>query len=170
MFPYWPDVVDLLRVTLEIVNRDDCQKIKLYFTTTDGPSPQRKTESLVNEVGRKMPEGYSDMKQRLGQILDDYRTSDVSRKKSFWLTKPSRPFTLYIFTNGMWKDNIDVHKPIENIVKHLEEQKKSHRTVGIQFIRFGDDPEGSKRLDNLDNLKKRLNLSMCVFLFKASYV
>lgn len=156
MSPHWDEVSELLGVLAHIVKKYNREGTKLYFTTTDGPSPQKKTTSLVNAVRIKKPEGYSDMKGRLGQLLDDYRTHDLGRRRSFRLPKTTRPFTLYIFTNGLWEDNIDVQKPIENIVKYLEEQRKSSRTVGIQFIRFGDDSEGGERLDYLD---KRLNLS-----------
>lgn len=157
MAPHWEKVTDMSRVLSRIVKKYNPDGTKLYFTTTNGPPPQKKTTSLVNAVRFTEPKGYSDMKGRLGQILDDYRTPDIGRRKLFRSPKPTRPMTLYIFTDGLWKDNIHVHEPIENIVKYLVEQRKSSRTVGIQFIRFGDDPEGGERLDNLD---KRLNLSM----------
>ena len=139
MSPYWEEVLHLFQVLARIVKDYNPDGTKLYFTTTDGPSPPKKTTSLVNAIKLKKPDGYSDMKGRLGQILDDYRTSDAGGKKLFRSTKPTRPLTLYIFTNGTWKDNIDVPKPIENIVKYLEEKGKVPWTVGIQFIRFGDD-------------------------------
>lgn len=157
MLQHWGEVHNVLEVLSRLVKKHNPKGTKVHFTTTDGPPPYKKTTLLVNAVWLNQPQGYSDMKGPLSQILDEYRTRDVCGRKSFWSPKATRPLTLYIFTNGLWQDNVDVHKPIEHIVKYLEEERKSLRTVGIQFIRFGDDLEGGKRLDYLS---KRLNLSM----------
>ena len=45
----------------------------------------------------------------------------------------------------------------EKLVKSLEQNSTEREQFGIQFIRFGNDPEGKSRLDKLDS---GLGLSM----------
>lgn len=166
MLPHWEEVQESFRV-LAYIAKSFGDEIELRFTSSTECWKNKKTTLLLDLIRNKKPAGLSDMKEPFDQILDGYRTrqqdNDDRPKNRFWPAKSPRRLSLYVFTNGTWEDNIGVEKPIENMVKFLEERSKTARTVGIQFIRFGDDPEGIKRLNHLD----RLPLSMYVCLRKA---
>jgi hypothetical protein len=81
---------------------------------------------------------------------------DQVDKRSSWRGNPVEKggFNIYIFTDGIWSQGRDDLCGVQENIKVLVERlitagKLKH--VGIQFIRFGDDPEGKERLRRLDD-------------------
>jgi hypothetical protein len=67
-----------------------------------------------------------------------------------------RPTSIYIYTDGVWEPGDDEVKGlISRAIDFLD--KHGHRSSALmfQFIRFGNDPTGTERLDYLDNQCKR---------------
>jgi hypothetical protein len=110
---------------------------------------------LLETIKKKKPKGSSDMKLRLGDILQDYqlRLRSQATRKSYLSLGPKRVrrLNVYVFTDGVWQPECDTEEIIRFLVRTLVELQLVGEQVGIQFIRFGDDAEGIKRLDHLDS-------------------
>jgi hypothetical protein len=66
--------------------------------------------------------------------------------------KKQRPGRIiYVLTNGVWQDGPGVEEPIHKIKSMLHKNGQLDRKVGIQFVRFGEDPNGTARLSLLDS-------------------
>lgn len=146
METHWEDMRKVVPALGAILGECKYDRIRLYFTSSAGYKDCKIT-ALGKVIGDMTPQSYPDMKTCLGDILDRYRSG--SQKTFLRSSKQSAPLTIYIFTNGAWNDN-NVNEPIENTVIFLDDQHLNSFSVGIQFIRFGTDEEGGKRLNHLD--------------------
>lgn len=160
MNEHWPDVLDLFSNMAYMVKGFGRDGIELHFSRSLDHYREKHTTPLLAKLRDRKPSGFSDIKPRLNSILWDYQKKINS--KPFLgmrhLSKPVRPLNLYIFTDGAWQDDVNVERPIRNLVE-VEKLKLPGDQVGIQFIRFGNDMNGKRRLEFLDS---GLNLSLFV--------
>lgn len=67
----------------------------------------------------------------------------------------AKPFSILVFTDGVWNDIEDgvsgADHPIEECIRMMKEHNVSKSNVAIQFLRFGDEQKGIKRLTFLDD-------------------
>lgn len=100
----------------------------------------------------------SNINLRLGQILRKYQVElerQEERNKSFWMRgKAVKPLSLYVFTDAAWQ-GCDAVAPIEAMIEKQKQLELPKEQVGIQFIRFGNDPTGMERLEYLDRGLRR---------------
>lgn len=83
------------------------------------------------------------MEQNLEKILDDR------------LTTSCRATSLFILTDGKWGSDACGACGVQNQILRLMEftqQRKSRTLFMVQFVRFGDDPDGIRYLNFLDKL------------------
>ncbi|KAF4498672.1 serine threonine kinase [Fusarium agapanthi] len=67
-----------------------------------------------------------------------------------------RPTSIYIYTDGVWEPGDDkVNLLISRAIEFLDSHGYKSSALMFQFIRFGNDPTGTERLDYLDNQCKR---------------
>ena len=170
MQEHWDDVVPLLDILAYIVKRTDKSGIDLFFTMSDSTcTDEKKTTNLVDVANKHRPpkakegkEHLSNIHNRLSSILgkyerrlkeEDQRKLRSSQNRPWHAHDPNdvRKLSLYIFTDGIWQPEADAFSPIKSIVETLDQFKKPKDQVGIQFIQFGNDTEGSTRLSFLDN-------------------
>lgn len=154
-----------------MVKDGDPDGIELYFTKFTKKHKNEDTTPLLNALKRKRPGGFSDIKKRLYDILQQYQSSLSvgtihGSRFSFSLfsfrsaVTSVRPLSLYILTDGAWQDIINVERPIENLVQELVKHDYRADQVEIQFIRFGDNPDSIQRLGRLNSrLRLRLYVS-----------
>jgi len=62
-----------------------------------------------------------------------------------------KSMVVYVLTDGAWSKGSDAKTPIESLVNTLVRLEKQRYQVGIQFIRFGNDPDGQRMLKYLDS-------------------
>ena len=115
------------------------------------------------------------MSARLSSIVRDYqeslnRTQGSTSLVSKYLTKRTRPLSLYVLTDAVWQPTCNVPPVIQSLVKTLKDLNLHKQQIGIQFIRFGERPEGIKRLEELDKLKLRGFVDMYASLGLASHI
>ena len=170
MRDHWDDVVPLLDTLAYIVKETDQNGIDLFFTMSHVHYTNRKkTRKLVHVAEKQRPlktkkgtEHLSDIHWRLSSILEKYQKRlkeedqsnlNSSRNRPWHAHDPSdvRGLNLYIFTDGIWQPGADAVSPIKSLVETLEKYKKPKDQVGIQFIHFGNDREGTERLSYLDS-------------------
>ena len=167
MEPHWDNMIDLFAVLAWMIKDADPDGMELYFTVSDGaPIKSRDTTPLVTALRSKSQVGTTDINLSLTHILDGYKTKlhEQKRHRSRWQiarksSKDVRPMNLYVFTDGRWEAPANAATPIRNLVKKLEDLGLQRSQVGIQFISFGSDPEGLRRLAVLDD---HLGLSLYV--------
>ncbi len=159
---HWKEVCEIFEHLAYMVKYTNPNNIKLLFTMSSDKHKSRHTAPLLNVLDGKMPQGDSNIRSPLSEVLKEYQARLKGQKTSGWLRRRQPPGqvrrqTLYVFTDGIWQPDCDVTEIIKHLVDCLEEHKLYREQFGIQFIRFGEDPEGIKRLEHLDS---RLKLSM----------
>lgn len=159
MLKHWKQATYLIRILAWRALGYDENGMELYFTD-DKPRAQveQKADQKVADFVRAMEAGKPSIRMRdppqsmtgaLVRIFDRYNKDDNSR-----------PMTIIILTDGVWENIYDdgaVDQTIRNQIQHLinkgypREELFKTRPLTFQFIRFGDHPEGMKRLERLDD-------------------
>jgi hypothetical protein len=132
-------VKELLQVLAWLIKRKDNDGFDVCFTISSTQDKNFKDSTpALKHVSSITPHSVSNMTMRLNSILAKY---NLMRK----------PLSLYIFTDGNWQHGSDAIAPIRNMVSRMNKHNFPKEKVGIQFIQFGDDPEGTERLNYLDS-------------------
>jgi serine/threonine protein kinase len=103
------------------------------------------------------------MEDKLGVLFDNKIIPRLPRKLSGLDVAWSRakPISIFILTDGRWGTNLEQAAGVQTPVKKLMDKIKSlelNRTqVMLQFLRFGDDPDGIRYLNFLDQFGRRCN-------------
>jgi hypothetical protein len=168
MSPHWKGVISVVRVLAYLLKDFDDNGMDLHFTISKTKYNSKKSSEFLHKLEVKTRKGTSDIGSSLSNILHDYqmylREPPPSRRWSlFEKHKPraKKALSLYVLTDAAWQPHSDADEPITSLVTALKGLGYPRKQVGIQFIHFGKDPEGIKKLEHLDN---GLGLSMCVFL------
>ncbi|KAH0539072.1 hypothetical protein FGG08_004370 [Glutinoglossum americanum] len=156
MQSHWRNVVALFKTLGYLVKQRDPDGMELCFTNSLKEERSKDRKRLLELLGEVVPKGNTDISIRLGSILLKYeeRLINQSAARPMFRARPTGsapPLSLYIFTDGVWQPECDVTFSIKKLVTKLEDLGSPPKQVGIQFIRFGDNPEGIKRLDYLDS-------------------
>jgi hypothetical protein len=148
----WPQVKPAFEALPYVLKPMAPEGIELYFTVAYDTWRRHNTSELVDLLEKKGLAGDTDISYRLGLQLQDYQlktqpTAQMASKKA----KRTRPLSLYILTDGNWKDNSDPTAAIKEIADHLinADLRSGHFT--IQFITFGQNPICFQRMSDLAN-------------------
>lgn len=88
----------------------------------------------------------------LGKYADNVDAKHGKRRSvTAPFKKDVKKLILFVLTNGMWGDGLDVNQPIRKLVDIMNRCGRPSDQVGIQFLRFGKDLAGKQRLQDLDN-------------------
>lgn len=170
----WPQATELLDVLVKKAKNLDENGMDLYFTHTNGrPNAtfsRQKDGELIraatlpkvdgkNDVtkfkeamkladSRPVSKTKTDMSLMLGFLLDKY----IMHIKNVG-TNNAKKQTIIVLTDGKWElDKVsEVIKDFVDKWKGLDRDKIESRSMGIQFVQFGDDPDATLRLEYLDN-------------------
>ncbi len=162
---HWVNVELVLGLLAYIVKDADPDGIELWFASSDKRVTSKTSTILLDTFRSNLPKGDSDISLRLNEILRGYQATldHHAAPRGRWLQagppRAARPLSLYILTDGLWQPRCHVEQPIEYLVDKLDALKYCDNQVGIQFIRFGNDPDGMHKLKCLD---EDLKLSRCV--------
>lgn len=161
MAPYWDEVVECAGLLAFCTQRYDNNGIDLSFVFDDKKMNARKDKQITKLVQkkrpRKVPTGSTHEHQRanihavLGQVVDDYQ-QELGKQRSGAYPQETKKLVVFVLTNGLWSTHSDAKEPLTRLVQTLSAWKKPSNQVGVQFIRFGDDPDGRQRLEKLDDL------------------
>lgn len=154
MKQHWSSLKSLCSLLFEIVKDYDPDGVDFYFTVSQTQkrnfTNRRQLEAFL---ARKEPQsGPCNMSNRLGLILQAYqdRLRHRDRFTSVFHRKV-RPISIYILTDGQWELGPDPSNVIRNLVDQMGNLMITKEQVGLQFIRWGNDPEVQKRLERLDS-------------------
>lgn len=163
MLKHWKTVIKVFEVLAYLTKRSDPDKMEIYFTNSNQYAKSKNREELL-QVLRQVPvTGECNMKNRLDRVLGawlaEFEKSDGSsiiRSIVARITcrKPKLGANIYIFTDGVWQDKpqplCKVEETVKSIVQKLNKKGMAADYVGIQFIQFGSDETGTRRLRTLD--------------------
>ncbi|QGI85876.1 uncharacterized protein FFB20_10578 [Fusarium fujikuroi] len=143
------NVVQTARVISYSVKVSDKDGMDLYFAS-DSCNPQKcqNSSDVEAKIRNKAPViGWCDMKKCLKDVMDRVEANGM------------KPTGIYIFTDGIWDPahNPEVDEVIHESIQLLIEKKAKPADLMFQFIQFGRDPQGSKRLKFLDDDCKRMH-------------
>ncbi|KNB20341.1 serine/threonine protein kinase [Fusarium oxysporum f. sp. lycopersici 4287] len=147
MIEHRRNVKETARVISYSVKVSDKDGMDLYFAS-DSCNPQKcqNSSDVEAKIRNKVTvSGCCDMKKCLEDVMDQVKANGT------------KPTGIYIFTDGIWDPE---HKPEVKDVIHesidlLIKKNAKPADLMFQFIQFGRDPEGSKRLKFLDDGCKR---------------
>lgn len=158
MLDHWNDVESVFEVLAKIVKSADPDGIDLHFTMSDevynsknkwGVNSSSKLVGHVRDRRRKI-RGSVNITYRLDAILGPYIAKLTN---AYPRGGTVRPLNLYVLTDGVWEPECDPSSAVKNLVDKLRRfgYSKDSKQVGIQFISFGKNTEGLKRLSDLDD-------------------
>ncbi|KAK4664862.1 uncharacterized protein QC763_508300 [Podospora pseudopauciseta] len=172
MWKYWKSVVDTFEALSYLVKACDPDGIELYLIS----EPQKKkanknsTTDLVKILRElKQPtKQNSNIESSFSRILENVRvtisdTASNSSRVSIFRPQSGAGISIYFFTDGVWDDddkqgNPNIAHPIQNLIRKMQQNNHDRTKIMIQFIQFGNDPAGTRRLRYLDNgLKSELD-------------
>ncbi|KFY93298.1 hypothetical protein V500_03785 [Pseudogymnoascus sp. VKM F-4518 (FW-2643)] len=161
MSQYWKQVREVFEALSYIVKQVDPDGFDLWFTGGSNKPMEncQKSTAALQAVELRKGRGATDINVKLTQIFDAY-IDDLRKPRHRILSrvsKPIKPLNLYVLTDGVWEEHCDPRSLVGNFVRQLDDLRKVKGSVGIQFISFGQDPVGLKRMRDLDS---SLNLKL----------
>lgn len=155
MAPYGREMLALLDLLAYMVKKGDPDGPEVFFMM-DSRSKRSKTSTGLVRLARSVqPSGTADPSIRLGYLIQRYQNEIQSQamEKRHWLRgiKPVKNLNIYVMTTGMWQPGCDLTRIFTDLVDRLVKSRVGHAPIGVQFIRFGRDQDGIKRLEHLDS-------------------
>ncbi|KAL9035601.1 MAG: hypothetical protein Q9214_006502, partial [Letrouitia sp. 1 TL-2023] len=163
MSNYTAELEKLVGVLAYIAKRSNPDEIHMFFTTSKEKVLRSKTTKKLLHCLKKVHfGGTSNMALELDHHLssfEQYRVAATRVLSSSNYKERDKRLNVYVLTDGNWNGQV-VEENICRMVQNLQHQQVPQYHVGIQFIRFGDDPAAIKRLARLDHLNRRFKLSL----------
>ncbi len=151
---YQSEVARTAKVLMHLVKDCDPNGIELRFTSNPGKAykgttffgAKTKTKHLVDKIRTHLDTcdaGPCNMEQQLDVILKDVVRAD-------------RKTSITVFTDGVWErgtpaDGGGVEDTLISVADRIHRWGMRRTDIAIQFVRFGDDELGIRRLTYLDD-------------------
>ncbi|KAL8851616.1 MAG: hypothetical protein Q9221_003453 [Calogaya cf. arnoldii] len=160
MGPHRKQVEEVVELLSTLTQPYDPDGLDLYFSTESGKLRPETPRKCLKYLRERPAHGLPDFRQRFAKIINDYQSRFGKSNTLKWdkwkhpkstPSKGPRPLSLYVLTDGVWDPKCTLITEVKNLVALLQEYKYPNKYVGIQFIRFGNDPKGKERLKTLDS-------------------
>lgn len=171
MKTYWESadgVRDMAKLLTYITKTKDPDGPDLYFLSSekkykipDASSMRKKIEKHDPKAETSLYGAFDYDLRSYGQEVDLWATDPELYRRRHKRTRPTKR-SVYVLTDGAWvagQDNQGVGT-IRFLVDKLARAGLDRNQVGIQFISFGQHPDGLRRLEVLDRLKKSHGLAL----------
>lgn len=177
MQPFREQVITTFTNLAHILEKADEDGVDVFCTSQmDKKENNRRTENLTNFVRNSFCKGAGgrcfierSLTTLIGKVIQELPPeagSGLRRARSFRgiLGKryTGRPISIYILTNGVWDSSPAAEKglcnadiPIRQLIEELKRRNLPRNQVALQFLRFGNDETGIRRLRTLDDDIKR---------------
>ena len=149
MKDHWDDVISLFSVLAYFVKGLDNDKLEMYFTVSKNKITFKDTTPAVSQLKKIKPDTCCNFNIRLMEVLRNYQDNLEPRARrmfSWSKSKVVKSLSLYVFTDAAWQ-GYDAVAPVEAMIEKLKNLGFPKKQVRIQFIRFGNDEIGIKRLE-----------------------
>ena len=159
---HWTDVRESMEVLTSIILKfkaDD--RIDVELAMGDKKHDSSRTKSIVsyirdNRPGTGQNGADASIESAISRVLQKFiadhehqRNSRIGR-----LRGGKKPLSLYILTNGVFPEHDHVEAPIKDAVEKMKRLGLEPDTIGLQFVRFGDDPGGIEKLRKVDDFEE----------------
>jgi hypothetical protein len=158
MKTHWRKALRSFEVLAYLVKDKDPDGIEIRFSSSPSRREHNKNRApLLDSLKKTKPSGQWDIGFTLGGILREYDWAFSQEKKglgAFWRNKNKKQkwgVNIYVFTDGVWEEGEDWLESVVNSINNLLANGVDPHQIGIQFIQFGNDPEGTRRLEVLDD-------------------
>ncbi|ROW17218.1 hypothetical protein VPNG_01208 [Cytospora leucostoma] len=175
MLPFEKQVIDTFANLAHILEKADDDGLDVMCTSQSGRfEHDRRTERLVSFVQSSFQKGTRDrcfieasLHFLISKVIQDLPSGAGAwpkRGRGFMgligKKYKGRPISIYVLTNGVWDSPQSTSMcgadgPIRQLIKELKKRNLHRNQVSIQFIRFGNDETGIKRLTYLDDELKK---------------
>lgn len=160
MLKHWSEATFVLEMLYQKCSEFDKDGVDLYFTCSDEKVQKAKKKDggdrfrklMLGSSVRPIENTHTDMNKKLGEKLGKW-LEDFEKKG-----KEQKKLTILVLTDGIWEGNQQDSGPVNQTIinfdlcfKRLAGPFSDPRSVTIQFISFGDDPDALDRLNRLDN-------------------
>ncbi|KAI4126118.1 MAG: hypothetical protein LQ338_003923, partial [Usnochroma carphineum] len=153
------NVIKVVSVLSYLLKTSDKNGLDLYFTQSTKKVNSGRSTKLAEAVNQVPFLGTSSMRHCLSNIFDEHKNrfgSTTGNSSGGWLSRLNssetrKPLSFYILTDGIWQPRTPVRPVIVNLARSMLDHQLLEEHVGIQFIRFGEDPRGIACLDELDH-------------------
>lgn len=102
-------------------------------------------------IEHALEQALEDVYQSVPRLASSSKRSSLSR----FLNRKPKPFSILVFTDGIWDDSehgvSGADLPIERCIGMMKIHGVNRTDVAIQFVRFGNDEKGIRRLTFLDD-------------------
>lgn len=152
---HYKDVIRTLRAYAYIAKLIDTNGIEAGYSTKPRLQKHKSTKALIKSLEKQswnsvaFEDGFSNfIDSVIGKLPLDPR-----------LPAPFRPKkrSIFVLTDGCWGDGdgdagaCGVEGPIQRLIKAMQKRNIDRTHVMIQFMRFGDDAQGTRHLEFLDD-------------------
>lgn len=169
MDEHWPDVKCTGDALTYVLKDADPDGFEIYMTNAGEPIKRKDRKGLFDKYGyfdnhRPRPGlGPCPMEAVLSQVLGAAVKKALAPPSTFhrMMSRKIHGVSVYVFTNGVWESQRShgvfsgeasgVEKAIKSAVERLQNAGEFRTFLSIQFIRFGEDPEGRRRMEWLDD-------------------
>jgi hypothetical protein len=148
MRKYWPQVQKAFEVLAYLVKDADPNGIELYFTNSSASGQQKNRAKLLRLLQSVQIRGQSGLESSLSKILDRCIRPGLLHPL---LGRSRRGVNIYVFTDGVWNGEDDTLCGIDEAIMRTAAKMTTRNSIGIQFIQFGHNATGTRRLRMLDD-------------------
>lgn len=157
MRPYRREVEETFAVLAHLVKRLDRDGMDLHFTNSSVTDHGYHRRSMLPKLNKVVYRGKTYMDLTLGKVLEGSNVKRSSLSALFRRENNSAK-SIYILTDGKWCGEDDSLCGIPKLVESATANIGSRWKLGIQFIQFGSDEVGTRRLKQLDDDLQELGI------------
>jgi hypothetical protein len=168
MRPHWSNVKRAFEALAYLVKKSDYDGIDLRFTNHVAVERSAKhRKPLIATLNGIQPGGKCDIGLTFGRIIHGIDLENKSQAKKGTLSrhlqrKKKWGTSIYVLTDGMWEEESNWLRGMVDPLRKLIDRDVQNGQVGVQFIQFGNDPDGTARLKTLDEGLNRHGVSKSV--------
>ncbi|UPK94466.1 hypothetical protein LCI18_005401 [Fusarium solani-melongenae] len=160
MGQHFHEITEKFKILAYLAKRFDPDGVEICFSSEVPLIHKGDTSKLLRKFNNQKWDQIS-FEDRIGTFIDRIvipRLSSWHRKLG--LTKPKN-LTIFVLTDGKWGEGREgaagVENPILRLISVILGEGLSRTQVAIQFLRFGDDPNGKQYLKFLDHCGTEYN-------------
>ncbi|KAH7063887.1 hypothetical protein BKA63DRAFT_428685 [Paraphoma chrysanthemicola] len=157
MQPHRQRVEETFAALSYIVKHFDRDGMDLYFTTSRVTDHAHHRTSMITKLSKVEYRGETQMDITLSKVLGS-RNSKLRAISALLKSDNNWAKSIYVFTDGKWHGEDDSLCGIPALIESVTRKISLRGTLGIQFIQFGNDEVGTRRLKELDDGLQKLGI------------
>lgn len=147
-------ITERFKILAYLAKKFDPDGVEVCFSSEVPFIHKGDTSKLLRKFNNQKWDQLS-FEDRIGTFIDRIVIPRLSSwHQKLGLTRPKN-LTIFVLTDGKWGENRElaagVENPIMRLINVILTEGLSRTQVAIQFLRFGDDPDGKNYLKFLDN-------------------